>query len=145
MKLLLALILSVTLVAFAAEALAGERAYWAGGIDEVLYGTWVRKSDSPPQKLIHKPDGTFESFKSASSERPSWLGRYLITRKWIDSEGNIRYKWHWVEIGGEKATRLAKLVILETPSNLCMLPINTQWKSIQKVESIGSLPVSSMP
>nr|NIN01345.1 hypothetical protein [candidate division Zixibacteria bacterium] len=54
MKQLLALILGVTLVAFAADALAGQMAYLAQDNEE-LYGTWVLTL--PTRKLIHKPDG----------------------------------------------------------------------------------------
>ncbi len=108
MKQLLALILGVTLVAFAADALAGQMAYLAQDNEE-LYGTWVLTL--PTRKLIHKPDGTFEvSWPDISGYGAGRrYGRYLITGKWTDSEGNIWYKWHWVSSDSREFYTLGKI------------------------------------
>ncbi len=97
MKSLLALILSLALVAFTADAFAEEwdkyRHYVAKDTEEI-YATWVNlevKSNNP-QKLIYRPNGIVEYFYSANPE----AGRYLILNKWSDSEGNIWYKKHSV-------------------------------------------------
>jgi hypothetical protein len=98
MKSLLALILCLILVAFAADTFAGEfdkhRPYVAKDTEEI-YATWVNlevKSNNP-QKLIYRPNGIVEYFYSANPE----AGRYLILNKWTDSEGNIWYKKHSVD------------------------------------------------
>jgi len=92
MKSLLALVLSITLVVFAAGALAGERGYIAQDNEE-LYGIWLNSGKSQgPQEQIFRPDGTYEYLRGAIIAR----GRYLITGKWNDSQGNILYRYHYV-------------------------------------------------
>lgn len=110
MKSPLALILSVTLLAFASDVIAGETAYFAKD-NEALYGTWVNMDyfTRPPQKLIHKPDGTGESFKDVDSKEPNWRIRYLITGRWYDSKGNIMYKSHWIGDWGEEGYSLSRV------------------------------------
>ena len=109
MKSLLALILSITLVAFAAGALAGERGYIVQDNEE-LYGIWINLSKSRGnQEQIIKPDGTYEYIRGATKGR----ARYLITGKWKDSQGNIFYRYHCVAIdpqgGGIEFYVLAKI------------------------------------
>ena len=91
--------MSVTLVAFTADSLAGEWGYYAKDNEE-FYGTWVNPDykDMPAhaQKVVRKPDGTSEIFTSATLKKPNYKIRYLITGKWTDSENNIWYKVHWV-------------------------------------------------
>ena len=97
MKSLLALILSITLVAFAAGALAGERGYIVQDNEE-LYGIWINLSKSRGnQEQIIKPDGTYEYIRGATKGR----ARYLITGKWKDSQGNIFYRYHCVANGSQ--------------------------------------------
>ena len=97
MKSLLALILSITLVAFTAGALAGERGYIVQDNEE-LYGVWINLDKSKPgQKQIFKSDGTIE-FSSGATK---WKARYLITGKWKDSQGNIFYRYHCVANGSQ--------------------------------------------
>ncbi len=109
MKSLLALILSITLVAFAAGALAGERGYIVQDNEE-LYGIWINLSKSHgAQEQIIKPDGTYEYIRGATKGR----ARYLITGKWKDSQGNIFYRYHCVlndpQGGGLEIYVLAKI------------------------------------
>ena len=77
-----------------------------------LYGTWVNmdyKWGRPPQKLIFKSDGTFESFVNADSKAPTLQGTNLIEKKWKDSEGNVWFKNKWSGNWGESAYELAKI------------------------------------
>ena len=106
MKSTLALILSVTFVAFAAGALAAESGYIVQDNEE-LYGMWINLSKSKgAQKQIFKPDGTFEFYQSATKGR----GRYLITGKWKDSQNNIFYRYHFVnDFYGLEGYVLAKI------------------------------------
>jgi hypothetical protein len=101
MKSLLALILCLILVAFAADTFAGEfdkhRPYVAKDTEEI-YATWVNPEvkSGHCQKLIYKANSIMGCFTSANSEAPEYIGRYLILNKWKDSEGNIWYKMHSV-------------------------------------------------
>jgi len=79
--------------------------------DEII-GTWINmdyKWGRPPQKLIFKSDGTFESFANADSKVPTWQGTNLIEKKWIDSEGNIWFKIKWSGNWGETGYELSKI------------------------------------
>ena len=97
MKLILALILSITLLAITVDSIAKEWGYFAKDNEE-LYGTWINLDYKGmlAQKVVRKPDGTVDFFPSANFEKPTYKGRYLITGKWTDSESNIWYKVHWV-------------------------------------------------
>jgi len=110
MKSILALVLSIVMFAFATQAIAGEWGYFAKDQEE-LYGTWVniKYVTGIPQKIIYKPAGTFNCFKDADSKVPCEGGRYLITGKWSDSEGNIFYKSNWVGDWGEAAYQITKI------------------------------------
>jgi hypothetical protein len=110
MKSLLALILSITLMAFTADAFAGENAYFAKD-NEPLYGTWINMDyqGRPPQKIIINSDGRGGSSSQADSNEPTWRFKTLITGKWTDSEGNIMYKDHWVGDWGEEGYSLFKI------------------------------------
>ena len=103
MKLILALIMSLILVALAANAYAGEDFYFAKE-KEVLYGTWVNMEyqNKPRHFLITVyKDGRSEYFKSAASNKAHAKIRYLLTGKWYDSDGNTMYKNHWIGDWGE--------------------------------------------
>jgi hypothetical protein len=110
MKSILALILSIVLFAFAAQVIAGEWGYFAKDQEE-LYGTWVNMGNfgDTPQKIMNKPVGTFSCFRDANSKVPDNGGRYLVTGKWSDSEGNIFYKSIWVGDWGEEAYQVTKI------------------------------------
>lgn len=110
MKSLVAIILSVTIGTFTSEATAGGWGYFAED-NELLYGTWVNSSYgvSIPQKIIYQPTGIFECFRIADSEKCDKKGRYLITGKWLDPEGNIIYRSHWVGNWNEEAYQLSKI------------------------------------
>jgi hypothetical protein len=103
MKFFLALALSIAFLFFTSTTYAE--------LDEI-YGTWVNmdyKWGRPPQKLIFKSDGTFESFVNADSKVPTWHGSQLIEKKWKDSEGNIWFKIKWSGNWGETGYELAKI------------------------------------
>jgi hypothetical protein len=108
MKSLLALILSASLVVFATDALAGERGYIVQDNEE-LYGIWINLSKSQGNReQIFKQDGTFDYIRGATKGS----GRYLITGKWKDSQGNIYFRYHYVVydgFGGFEAYTLAKI------------------------------------
>ena len=110
MKSILVLILSVVLFAFASQVIAEKWAYFAKDQEE-FYGTWVNMDyfGSIPQKIIYRPVGTFNCFRDANSKVPENVGRYLITGKWSDSEGNIFYKSNWVGDWGEEAYQVSKI------------------------------------
>ena len=110
MKSLLALILTIIIVFFAVDTIAGEWGYFAKD-QEQLYGTWVNMdyTGSIPQKIIYNTGGTFDCFRNASSKEPNKRGRYLVTGRWSDSEGNIIYKTHWVGDWGEEAYQIGKI------------------------------------
>ena len=110
MKPISALFLSIVIFAFATQAMAGEWGYFAKDQEE-LYGTWVNTKyvSSIPQKIIYKPAGTFNCFKGVNSKAPCYGGRYLVTGKWTDLEGNIFYKSNWVGDWGEEAYQITKI------------------------------------
>lgn len=62
-------------------------------------GTWINKeySGAPPhvQKRINYPDGAWEAYPKITSTTRSWWGTSTILDHWIDSKGNIWYKFHW--------------------------------------------------
>jgi hypothetical protein len=107
MKSFLALFLSLTLVAFAADLIAGERGYVAGDKEE-LYGTWINTAYTgiPPQKFVIKSDGTFKYFGLTNSIIPRMYGKYLITGKWKYPQGDTWYKYHMVNRWDENYTLL---------------------------------------
>jgi hypothetical protein len=110
MKSTLAFILIITLMAFTADAFAGERAYFAKDNEE-LYGTWINMDylSKPSQKVVFNSDGTGGSSSQADSKELMWKFRYLITGKWTGPDGNILYKDHWVGDWGEEGYSLLKI------------------------------------
>ena len=110
MKPLLALILSLTIVTFAADAIAGEFRYFAEDNEE-LYGEWVNTNygSRPLQKWVYNPDGTAWGSTRADQDVAVYRMRYLITGKWEDSNGNIMYKTHWVGSWGAEAFQLSRI------------------------------------
>ena len=89
MKLHLALLLGAVLVALTGTIFAQDPLYIPGDNEE-LYGTWVNKEYLPP-KVTNYP-GEWAAFRSVKSEETAETGKYKITDKWTDSEGNIWYK-----------------------------------------------------
>jgi hypothetical protein len=110
MKSLLALILSVSLVALASPVIAGDRGYFATD-NEPIYGTWVNMdyTMAPAKRLVIKPDGTIGVFYNLDSKTPDWRARYLISGKWTDAAGNIMYKTHFVGNWGGEGYGLHKI------------------------------------
>ncbi|MBA7579484.1 hypothetical protein ES708_21355 [subsurface metagenome] len=75
--------------------------------DEEIFGTWINTSYSYSmgrdkdysyrmavyaQKIITKPDGTYEVYGSVTDMVHQLTFQYTITDKWADSDGNIWYK-----------------------------------------------------
>lgn len=112
MKSILALILSVILLTFAADSIAfnADKLFHFAGDNEELYGTWINMdyTGRPAQKLVFNPDGTAGSSASVDLDT-HWKIRYLIVGKWTDSEGNIMYKSHWVGNWREEGFSLHKI------------------------------------
>lgn len=91
MKSLFALILGAVLFALTGPSHAQDMAYIPEDNEE-LYGTWVNMDRVyPRQKLINYP-GEWAAFGTVKSEKTDETGKYKITDKWTDSEGNIWYK-----------------------------------------------------
>jgi hypothetical protein len=62
---------------------------------EILYGTWVNEKYAAFKyytAMVMKPDGVYETYVDTSLKTLSARGKYAITDKWTDSEGNIWYK-----------------------------------------------------
>jgi len=63
--------------------------------NEEMYGTWINEEYNScvfPGKLVVNPDRTWEMFVSISDSDPFSTGKFLITDKWTDEEGNVWYK-----------------------------------------------------
>jgi hypothetical protein len=110
MRSLLALILSLMLMAFATDVTAGKFRYFAGDNEE-LYGEWVNTNytTNPLQKWVINPDGTAWGCSRADLDIHAYRMRYLITGKWKDSNGNIMYKSHWVGSWGAEGFQLSRI------------------------------------
>ena len=80
--------------------------------NEEIYGTWVNPNYGWirfPQKIIIKPGGIYEYCLSKSDLAGS-ICTYTLTDKWIDSEGNVWYRWIWQWKGvGETRYELHKI------------------------------------
>ena len=62
-----------------------------------LAGTWINEEyNSHPHKakFVMYRDGTWDSYNKTSDTGINESGHYIITEKWIDSEGNTWYKAH---------------------------------------------------
>jgi hypothetical protein len=62
--------------------------------DEELFGTWINTDYdkmNKDAKIVIKPAGKAEYY-NASTDSDAVQGEYVITDKWVDSEGNIWYK-----------------------------------------------------
>jgi hypothetical protein len=62
---------------------------------EEIFGIWVNEKYASRKNyttLVMKPDGVFEEYVDESLKTLSARGKYTITDKWTDSEGNIWYK-----------------------------------------------------
>ena len=75
--------------------------------DEEIFGAWINTSYSysmsrdkgysyrmaiHAQKIITKPDGTYEIYGSVNDMAHQLVFQYTITDRWEDSDGNIWYK-----------------------------------------------------
>ena len=92
MKILSAFMIGAVLVALTGTIFAQDSAYIPEDNEE-LYGTWINMEYRafPFPKLINYP-GDWAAFLSAKSKKVHETGKYTITDKWTDSEGNIWYK-----------------------------------------------------
>jgi hypothetical protein len=104
MNRLLALALTVVVLALTNDVLAGS---------EELCGTWINMDydniSKRPTRVIFKPDGKFEMFRTADATIPGGKGTYKITEKWTDSAGNIFYKYLLLANYGVEYKLLCKL------------------------------------
>jgi hypothetical protein len=92
-----ALILVLAILIVAGSCATGKKAYVAK-IDEELYGIWVNldyDEHQYPAKFIFKSDGTYEGYAKSDSTHYYYYGEYIITDKWIDTEGCIWYKYFY--------------------------------------------------
>ena len=70
--------------------------------DEELYGTWANPDYNyaayATPKFVYHPDGKSEGYILDTETHAHWYGEFIVTNKWIDSEGNIWYtiifKWY---------------------------------------------------
>jgi len=104
------MILGLALLAFTGNIFAQDMLYVAEE-NEGIYGTWVNMDYQPDahprQKIINYP-GKWATYGSAGSETATETGKYTITEKWTDSEGNIWYKGE-VVFPFQKAYELDKI------------------------------------
>jgi hypothetical protein len=74
-----------------------EKASYVSADYEELYGFWVNfeynEDDSFAAIVIYNPDGTWINYTNESSRTPDWRGRYIITEKTFDDNGNIWYEF----------------------------------------------------
>ena len=63
---------------------------------ELFIGTWINAEYNEYKhklaKYICKPDGTWFLYDKLSDTEPRYFGTFVLTEKWIDSEGNVWYK-----------------------------------------------------
>ena len=86
MKALIALAIGLSLLFDAGAALSES--------DEICC-TWVNaKYDAgrPPQKMMFHYDGTYATYKTASSNTAVTRGMFQVVEKWSDSDGYVWYK-----------------------------------------------------
>ncbi len=95
-NLILSVILIFAVLVLLMSCATGKKAYVAKENEEI-YGTWVNTEYHTseiyflPQKIITKPDGTFEMY-DGMADIAHLTYKYTIIGKWTDSEGNIWYK-----------------------------------------------------
>ena len=77
------------------SCVTGKKAYVAKEHEEI-YGTWVNPeynySGYATPKFIYHPDGKSEGYTLDTDTHIRNYGEFIITNKWIDSEGNYWYK-----------------------------------------------------
>lgn len=108
MKILSAFIIGAVIVALTGTIFAQDPAYIPEDNEE-LYGTWINMEYHafPHPKVTNFP-GELAIFGSVKSEKANETGKYTITDKWTDSEGNIWYKTE-VTFPFQKGYRLDKI------------------------------------
>ena len=82
--------------------------------NEELYGTWVN-TEYPGrpfkfQKIVYRPDGTYEIYLFAKDASPLHTGVFRIVEKWTDSARDIFYKEHFSvpDHAGDALDRISK-------------------------------------
>ena len=88
------LILVLTVMVIAGSCATGKKAYVAKD-DEELYGAWSNlgyDETDAAHMFLFETDGVLQTYKTANTTKKWWNGKYTITDKWIDDEGNIWYK-----------------------------------------------------
>ena len=94
------LILVLTVLIIAVSCATGKKASTTEiDIYKELSGTWINKDYDgvpgswPSAKYVIARDGTFDVYADTSDTSRTYFGKIIaIDEKWIDSEGNIRYK-----------------------------------------------------
>lgn len=66
---------------------------------EVFSGTWVNTDYSGmlywQQKVVFYPDGRWEEYNFITDDQPDHYGKYTMDDMWVDSNGDIWFKFHW--------------------------------------------------
>ena len=89
------LILVLAVLIIVGSCATGKKAYVAME-DEEIYGAWHNPDYDETDKsamFVFETDGILQTYKTASMTKKWWSGKYTITDKWIDDEGNIWYKF----------------------------------------------------
>jgi hypothetical protein len=88
------LILVLALLIVVESCATGKKAYVVKE-DEELYGTWANSDYNyaayATPKFVFHPDGKSEGYPIDTEIHAHWYGEFIITNKWIDSEGIIWY------------------------------------------------------
>ena len=88
------LILVLAVLIITGSCATGKKAYVAKD-DEELYGVWDNMAYDETDKAAvfnFETDGVLQTYKSVNRTKKWWNGKFTITDKWIDDEGNIWYK-----------------------------------------------------
>jgi hypothetical protein len=96
------LILVLSVLIIAGSCATGKKAYVAKE-DEELFGTWINTDYDEVQiaaKIIFDPNGVVRAYPTVSITKEWMIGKFTISDKWIDAEGNIWYKWLRTEAKG---------------------------------------------
>ena len=73
-----------------------------------IYGTWVNpdyEEQNTSAKIVIHPKGIMDFYLKDTTTEPSPDGKFIITNKWFDNEGNVWYTiinykfstpWYWL-------------------------------------------------
>jgi hypothetical protein len=103
MKLLIAMVISMTIIFFASISISDT---------DILYGLWSNRvyyDNNIPQKIEFNYDGTYATYKYSMDMETSSRGMYQITKKWSDSKGHIWYEIVITDLKTGKIYQLTKV------------------------------------